>query len=611
MAAPFPSDEFERLLALARYEILDTLPEEAFDRVTRLAADLLGTDLAVINFVDLDRQWGKSCVGVDNTEAPRSESFCAWTILSDEVLVIPDAVADERFRNYEMVTGEPHIRLYAGAPLVTPTGHRVGTLCVTQSEPREFGDRERRVLKDFAGIVVDELELRLRTLELEREVSARERVTEDLRQSVQHAQILTAIHELLGYDLSPEEACRAAVQQVASATAVDWAGLLTVEDAGATDVQTVWSSGALDAGDARMSRLMTGLVRTGESGFVDATFGDAHVRAALGETAASAAVTLPLGRVGSTSYALCALRVEGRPWRGSDRALLSAASRSVQAALGRLASLRSAETDARRDALTGLANRRAFDETLEALDRSGGPFTLALLDLDGFKAVNDTLGHSRGDALLRLFAEALRAEAADGDEVFRLGGDEFVLLRPEAGAHDALQELVDVAVAVVRQSNFPRVGASVGTGSRVGAEVRAHDALQEADARMYAAKQRRVVRPPSGPEGKIGGAQPPLRALGLQVDPSAHTVRCEDRRAQLSPTESRLLVSLVSFPGRVFSREELMVCVTGSRRGEGSNVLDVHISNLRRKLAVLSPSVSIRSVRGSGYTLTAVGLRAS
>ncbi len=129
--APLPPEEDARLLELARYEILDTPPEEAFDRITRLAARLLDTPVAFINFVSQDRQWSKATYGPGDTTAPRGDSVCAWTILEAGPMVIENAHADPRFVHNPLVTGEPHIHMYAGTPLITPAGHRIGTLCVT------------------------------------------------------------------------------------------------------------------------------------------------------------------------------------------------------------------------------------------------------------------------------------------------------------------------------------------------------------------------------------------------------------------------------------------------------------------------------------------------
>ena len=156
-AAPLPSNEQDRIAALHQLGILDTPPEERFDRITRLAARLFGVDIALVTLVDVNRQWFKSCVGLDDSETPRAESFCAHAILSDNALVIPDATADPRFADNPSVTGSPFIRSYAGVPVRGPRGHHLGTLCLAHSAPREFTPAEIEVLKELAAVVENEL----------------------------------------------------------------------------------------------------------------------------------------------------------------------------------------------------------------------------------------------------------------------------------------------------------------------------------------------------------------------------------------------------------------------------------------------------------------------
>jgi diguanylate cyclase (GGDEF)-like protein len=153
-------NEAERLAALRRYEILDTPPEPAFERIVRLASHVLGAPISLISLIDESRQWFKSRRGIEATQTPRSMAFCAHAILGDDVLVVPDARADRRFADNPLVTGDPNIRFYAGAPLRTPEGHRLGTLCVIDRRPRELDNEKRGLLADLSALVVDELELR-------------------------------------------------------------------------------------------------------------------------------------------------------------------------------------------------------------------------------------------------------------------------------------------------------------------------------------------------------------------------------------------------------------------------------------------------------------------
>lgn len=144
--APMPADEDARLAALRELLLLDTPPEERFDRLARLAAEQLDTPIALLTLVDGQRQWFKSRVGVEPTETPREISFCGHAILKNELFVVEDASRDPRFADNPLVTGDPHIRFYAGAPLSAPGGHRIGTLCVIDTVPRTLGTVERSIL---------------------------------------------------------------------------------------------------------------------------------------------------------------------------------------------------------------------------------------------------------------------------------------------------------------------------------------------------------------------------------------------------------------------------------------------------------------------------------
>jgi formate hydrogenlyase transcriptional activator len=156
-------DEQGRLDALRAYDILDTPPERGFDDLARLAADVCATPMALVTFVDADRQWFKASVGLDVETTPRDVSFCAHTILGSDVLVVPDAAADARFSDNPFVTGEPHIRFYAGAPLIADGGHALGAICVVDQVPRHLTPSQATALQALSRQVVAQLELRRST----------------------------------------------------------------------------------------------------------------------------------------------------------------------------------------------------------------------------------------------------------------------------------------------------------------------------------------------------------------------------------------------------------------------------------------------------------------
>jgi DNA-binding response OmpR family regulator len=155
--APLPSDEQKRLRALRGLALLDTPPEERFDRITRLAASHFDVPLAMVTLVDADRQWFKSRHGDIAAQTPRDPAFCAHAILGSRALVIPDALGDDRFADNPLVTAKSRVRFYAGQPVTAPDGSIVGTLCVMDHRPRDFDAADLRVLVDLASMVEREL----------------------------------------------------------------------------------------------------------------------------------------------------------------------------------------------------------------------------------------------------------------------------------------------------------------------------------------------------------------------------------------------------------------------------------------------------------------------
>ncbi len=181
--APLPPNEAERLKALHRYGILDTLPEATFDDLTRLAAHLCHTPIALITLVDEHRVWFKSRCGLEATESPRADSICAHAILGDDLFIIEDATLDKRFKDHPLVIGQMQLRFYAGMPLRTPDGHNIGTLCLIDRQPRAFAPEQREALRILAHQVVSQLELRRHLVDLERSFMEHRRIQEALTTS--------------------------------------------------------------------------------------------------------------------------------------------------------------------------------------------------------------------------------------------------------------------------------------------------------------------------------------------------------------------------------------------------------------------------------------------
>jgi GAF domain-containing protein len=199
-----PANEDGRIVALDKYAILDTEPEQSFDDLTLLASYICKTPIALISLVDEDRQWFKSRVGIAASETSRDIAFCATAIMQSDVFVVPDALADERFRENPLVVSDPYIRFYAGAPIINEDGYALGTICVVDRTPRDLAPDQKEALKALSRLVLAQLEFRRNLILLKEALSDRTKEEHERQRELVHVQ--ETLMRVLGLRQLPKSA---------------------------------------------------------------------------------------------------------------------------------------------------------------------------------------------------------------------------------------------------------------------------------------------------------------------------------------------------------------------------------------------------------------------
>ena len=593
VVVPRPADEAGRLRALRDYGILDTDAEPSFDRITTLVARVLDVPIALVSLVDAERQWCKSCAGLGVRQTERELAFCSYTIMRDEVLVVPDTHDDPRFASNALVLEDPFIRAYAGAPLRTPDGFRIGSLCAIDRRPRQFTADQLATLVDLAQVVIDEMELRRQT----RDRKVFERVTKlspnfVFVMSVEHRRVVWSgrtARERLGFTLDdlteaglrahmPAEEARRASDNLALADQLpdgadhqatyriyqpdgndrwllvratpferDAAGVVTEVLAMATDVTPLVQAetraieseralaGRVDVLEAILETAGEGILVADEQSQIiianpmarrvlgrgpgdtlplDAKSAAANgffepdgetvldpdrmplLRALAGEPSDSVAMYVKNARFPSGVHLIST----GRPVRDRDGQVRGGVVTMSDITALRVAQDRLSEL-AVTDELTQLPNRRALRDRLELLVAEaarGRRFSVAIVDIDFFKKVNDTYGHAGGDALLVVVAHTLKEHVRRNDMVARMGGEEFCVLQTDVDPDMmfTLTERLRHAIASITQPFSITASFGVCHSSKSGDPA---VLLEAADRALYAAKadgRNRVVVAP-------------------------------------------------------------------------------------------------------------------
>jgi GAF domain-containing protein len=207
--APIPKNEKERLEALKKLQILDTPPEERFDRIAKTAQSFFDVPIALVTLVDANRQWFKTCIGLPIQETDRAISFCGHAIMQKEPFIIEDALQDVRFSDNPLVTGEPHIRFYAGMPISTPDGNNVGTLCVIDTKPRKLSDEQIDNLVRLASWA--ELEINSKNLN---------DIISSLHDALKKEKVMAKISEMTAQDAEKDVVMAGLVSEIGNYTQV-------------------------------------------------------------------------------------------------------------------------------------------------------------------------------------------------------------------------------------------------------------------------------------------------------------------------------------------------------------------------------------------------------
>lgn len=441
--APIGKDEAERLAALREYGIESVLFDTGLNNLINLAANVFSAPVVLVSLLEAERQLFAAGLGVSFCETPRDISFCAHAILKKKIMVVPDARKDPRFKNNPLVTGIPHIRFYAGIPLRTTSGHAIGTLCVIDVKPRVgLSARDEHNLQDLAALVMDKLEMR--RLDLARKAS-----------QIRFENIANT---------SPDSII--CVNEKGSITFWNTAAQKMLEYTGEEIIGSSINTIVPESYMVQLNQLITD-----HETLANGILLELNVNTKSGGTVpVELSVSMWKDHYNNVSYGAILRDITERR-RNEERLFLLA----------------------HMDPLTGLANRTLLTNSLEQALKNDPIVGIMMVDLDGFKDVNDSLGHASGDQILVSVAKKIQSVVRVGDVVARMGGDEFALLFQ--GINDqrvmcgiAKTIIHEISQAMIIDEHQVNISASIGIVLAPGHGCTAQELLTNVDLALYQAK---------------------------------------------------------------------------------------------------------------------------
>jgi diguanylate cyclase (GGDEF)-like protein len=415
---PYHPREEERIARLLGYDILDTEPDIIFDRLTAMAAEITGSPIALISLVDRNRQWVKSHYGINLKESPRQDSFCGYTILdAEKMFVVPDSLKDPRFEHNPFVTGDPHIRFYAGIPLQNGDGLPIGSFCVIDRQPREITAAQTASLRNLAQITMDYLEVhrsnRNLTRLLQREKEVYNRLLNMSAEIAREPHSFETALQCIMDHLDPELgwlSCRTS-NLMRDGTSVIRANPRLPKD---PEIELLWNEINSYREKENPEVAKTEFITAGP------------------KRPEYAYLVVPIWVAGKKVARIELIYPDHRRMDSRIKEVFDLMALNLSVIAERELVNVDLQYRALHDPLTGAVNRTLIlDELCKAIDQADPlhpDSVLLYLDLDGFKEVNDKFGHQIGDRLLVEVTGRLRGFCRENDTLGRLSGDEFVVL---------------------------------------------------------------------------------------------------------------------------------------------------------------------------------------